>query len=321
MGVLMWEACSQGEVPYGVDKSESDIRRRKSNGEKLTMPNGCNKQLWEIIEGCWYITAELRHKSLETYEYQLDVNVIQKNPLNGLNGRSYEADWISKRESPITLMIMNKETSEREASWYLMLNSHSHIIHTYGFVENNDQLPMLLPEHAIHGNLQIFLQQNHFQPSNKVLITIFLQILNAMIYITNQGVVHGNLCCSNVLVFRMNPTNSLENLVKLTDFSMARTKDYPYVDNELTAISVRYCAPENLKSTDQSNYSEAADVYSLRVLMWEACSHDKVPYGSDTSIDDIRQRRLNDEQLLQPNGCHTRIWTIIEHCLLRTPEI
>ncbi|CAF4423127.1 unnamed protein product, partial [Rotaria sp. Silwood2] len=293
MGVLMWEACSQGEVPDGIDTSENDIRRRKSNGEKLPMPNACNKQLGEIIEGCW---------SLQTYEYQLNVNVIKKNSLNGLHGRFYEADWIPKREPPIILMIMNKETSEREASWYLMLNSHSHIIHTYGFVENNDQLPKLLQERAIHGNLQILLQRKRFQPLNKVLITIFLQILDAMIYITSQGIVHGNLCCSNVLVFRMNPTNSSENLVKLTDF-------------------IRYCAPEILKSIDQSNYSEASDVYSLGVLMWEVCSHGKVPYGSDTSNDDIRQRRLNAEQLLQPNDCHTRIWIIIEHCLLRTPEI
>ncbi|CAF5124620.1 unnamed protein product, partial [Rotaria sp. Silwood1] len=119
----------------------------------------------------------------------------------------------------------------------------------------------------------------------------------------------------------MNPTNSSENLVKLIDFSMTRTKDCSDGDNKSTDISVRYCAPEILKSIDQSNYSEASDVYSLGVLMWEACSHGKVPYGSDTSNDDIRQRRLNDEQLLQPNGCHTRIWIIIEHCLLRTSEM
>ncbi|CAF4910869.1 unnamed protein product [Rotaria sp. Silwood1] len=119
----------------------------------------------------------------------------------------------------------------------------------------------------------------------------------------------------------MNHTNSSENLVKLIDFSMTRTKDCADEDNKSTDISVRYCAPEILKSIDQSNYSEASDVYSLGVLMWEACSHGKVPYGSDTSNDDIRQRRLSDEQLLQPNDCHTRIWIIIEHCLLRTPEI
>ncbi|CAF3953534.1 unnamed protein product [Rotaria sp. Silwood1] len=335
MGVLMWEACSQGKMPYGVDTYESDIRRRKSNDEILPMPNACDEQLWEIIKGCWYITPEIRHtfkymkkllsritfESLETCEYQLDVHVIKKNPLNGLNGRYYEADWIPKREPPIILMIMNKETSECEASWYFKLNVHKHIIHTYGFVRNNDRLPMLLQERAIHGNLQILLQRKRFQPSNKVLITIFLQILDAMMYITDLDIAHGNLCCSNVLVFRMHPTNSTENLVKLTDFSMARTKDCSNVDVKQTTISVRYCAPEILKSAYQSNYFEASDVYSFGVLMWEACSHGTVPYGSDTSIDNIRQRRLNGEQLLPPDDCDARIWTIITQCLLITPEI
>ncbi|CAF4732656.1 unnamed protein product [Rotaria sp. Silwood2] len=100
----------------------------------------------------------------------------------------------------------------------------------------------------------------------------------------------------------MNLIKPSKNLVKLTNFSMTCKKNPSYVDNKQTAISVRYCAPEILKSTDLSNYSEASDVYSFGVLMWEACSQGKVPYGPDTSDDDIRQRRLNDEQLLRPNS-------------------
>ncbi|CAF4310882.1 unnamed protein product [Rotaria sp. Silwood2] len=180
---------------------------------------------------------------------------------------------------------------------------------------------MLLQERATHGNLQILLQNKRFEPSTEVLIGIFLQILDAMIYIGSQDVVLSNLCCSNVLVFRMEPINSSANLVKLTNFSMACRKNSSYADNIQTAISVRYCAPEILKSTDQSNYSEASDVYSFGVLMWEACSQGKVPYGRDTSDDNIRQRRLNDEQLSPPNSCNNQLWTIIGFCLYRTPEM
>ncbi|CAF3453829.1 unnamed protein product, partial [Rotaria sp. Silwood2] len=98
--------------------------------------------------------------SLETYEYQLNVYVRKKNPLNGHYGKFYEADWIPKREPPIILMIMNKETAEREASLYLMLNSHPHIIYTFGYAGNDDRLPMLLQERATHGNLQILLENS-----------------------------------------------------------------------------------------------------------------------------------------------------------------
>ncbi|CAF1443883.1 unnamed protein product [Rotaria sp. Silwood1] len=263
MGILMWEACSQGEVPYGTDTSDNDIRQRKLKGEKLSIPKKCDRQIWNINK-----------LSIEIYEYQLNINVRKKNPLNGHYGKFYEADWIPKRELPIILMILNKETAQHDASFYLTLNSHPHIIHTFGFVGNNDRLPMVLQECATYGNLQILLQSKRFQPSTKVLITILLQILNAMIYISSKDI-----------------------------------------------VLIRYCASEILKSTDKSNYSEASDVYSFGVLMWETCSQGKVPYEFDTSDNDIRQRRLNDEQLLRPNSSHDQIWPIIESCLYRTPEM
>jgi serine/threonine protein kinase len=95
----------------------------------------------------------------------------------------------------------------------------------------------------------------------------------------------------------MNSTNLSGNLIKLTNFSMTRAKDSLNADSRQTAISMRYCAPEILQSTDQSNYSEASDVYSFDVLIWEACSQGIVSYGSYISDNDIRQRRINDEKL------------------------
>jgi serine/threonine protein kinase len=95
----------------------------------------------------------------------------------------------------------------------------------------------------------------------------------------------------------MNSTNLSEILIRLTNFSMARRKDSSNADNRQTAISMRYCAPEILKSTDQSKYSDVSDVYSFDVLMRQACSQGKVSYESYKSDNDIRQRRVNDERL------------------------
>jgi hypothetical protein len=67
---------------------------------------------------------------------------------------------------------------------------------------------------------------------------------------------------------------------------MTRAKDSPNADNRQTAISVRY-----------SEYSEAFDVYSFDVLIWQAFSQGKVSYESYISDNDIRQRKVNDEKL------------------------
>ncbi len=172
------------------------------------------------------------------------MNIKKKDLLNSHHGRFYKADWIPTKEPPIVLMILKNATAEREVSWYLTFNSHPYIVHTFGLVGNNDQLPMLLQEYAPHGNLQTLLQSGRLKPSSNILIEIFLQICDAMIYITKQGAIHGDLCCSNVLVFKMSPLNPSENLIKLTHFSTTCIKDSPYIDNRQTGISMRYCAPE-----------------------------------------------------------------------------
>ena len=75
MGVLMWEACSQGEIPYGLRTSDDDIRHRKLNNEKLRRPKGCHNQIWTVIEDCWYNEPTYRF----SFE-QLKIQFLKINP-------------------------------------------------------------------------------------------------------------------------------------------------------------------------------------------------------------------------------------------------
>jgi ephrin-B len=240
---------------------------------------------------------------------------------NKLYGKFYEAEWIPKKDSSIILLLMNEETARKEVPFYLKLNNHSNIVHTFGLVKNNLRTTVLVQERAPHGNLQILLQNNQLQPSESVLVNIFLQIIEAMIYIIDQMVIHGNLRCENVLVFQMNPLKPQENLIKLTNFNLARHTDPSLMDKRQALIPVRYCAPEVLQNTDPTKYSELSDVYSMGVLMWEACSKGDIPYGSDRSDDDVRKCRLNNETLSQPNECTNLIWNVIKDCWYREPEL
>ena len=238
-----------------------------------------------------------------------------------MNGRFYEADWIPKKDPPILLFVIDGPAAEHDALLYMKFSSHSHIIHTFGLVKNDRQSIMLLQERAPNGNLQTLLQSGNFQPLPNVLVEIFLQIVNAMIYVTGQGIIHGDLRCANILVFEIDTSQPKRNLVKLTNFSFARTKDQSIINNRLPDSHVRYCAPEILQSEDGLNYSELSDVYSLGVLMWEACSKGEVPYGSRTSDHDIRQQKLKDQNLTRPKDCPNKLWVVIEHCWLRELSI
>lgn len=251
----------------------------------------------------------------------MNIDVRMGNQLYGKFGKKFhEGEWIPKKDPSIILLIMDEQTARKQVPFYLQLNSHSHIIHTFGLVKHKIHETVLVQERAPHGNLQFLLRNNQFQPSASVLVRIFLQIIDAMIYMVDQRVIHGDLRCENILVFQMNSLEPKENLVKLTNFNSARHTDSSVMYNCQTVNPVRYCAPEILKNSDQSSYSESSDVYSMGVLMWEACSKGDIPHGSDASDEDVRQRRLNNETLSKPNECDHQIWTIIEYCFYREPE-
>ncbi len=88
----------------------------------------------------------------------------------------------------------------------------------------------------------------------------------------------------------------------------------------MTIIPTRYAAPEIILSDDKLNYSEKSDVYSMGILMWEACSYGELPYSSLDNDYDVRRRKLNDERLPRPPLCTDELWIIINECWYQDPE-
>ena len=233
----------------------------------------------------------------------------------------HEAQWISGNKGPIILIEKNEEPSEHELSFYTKFKNHRHVVHTYGFVDNDHRSTMILQERAPLGNLKVLIESGQFQPSAQVLVVIFLQIITTMIDIVAEGLVHGDLRCENILVFEMHPSDPDRNLVKLSNFILAHKNDPSHSDERRLPIPVRYCALEILRSAGRSNYSEYSDVYSMGVLMWQAYSKGKLPYQSSTTNSEVRQRKLKGEKPLRPYMCHEQIWSIIEECLLNELSI
>ncbi|CAK9188699.1 unnamed protein product [Sphagnum troendelagicum] len=184
---------------------------------------------------------------------------------------------------------------------------------------------MLLQERAPHGDLGELLRENDFKPIEKVSCEIFVQLCEALIFLAYNSIVHGDVACRNVLVFRSNPTEPSDNLVKLTDFGLTRASAiYSIADSSasstMTVVPVRYAAPEILQTMDGSNYSDKSDVYSMGVLMWEVCSRGTLPYASVDRDEDIRRRKMNNERLPQPSSCSDQLWAIMNQCWHQQPH-
>ena len=54
MGVLMWQALSNGGIPYESSITQAEVHQRKLNKELLQRPSHVQANLWQIIVDCWY---------------------------------------------------------------------------------------------------------------------------------------------------------------------------------------------------------------------------------------------------------------------------
>ena len=162
------------------------------------------------------------------FAYQIGVHVKMKSKLFTISNKTfYEAEWIHEKPSPLTLIEMKGNGMINEILTNVSLN-HPHIIKTYGLVEPTDQMRMthsilVLQEFAREGNLAELLQRNMFRPNINIINEIIIQITGAMIYLSKEKIVHGDLACRNVLVFKTDATHPDKNLVKLIDFGFNTT--------------------------------------------------------------------------------------------------
>jgi serine/threonine protein kinase len=258
------------------------------------------------------------------YAYKQDVDVRKGEKLTGGFGKTiYKAEWINGKGSPIVLLEMEGSKASEEILLYISL-SHPHIIKTYGLVKPNTQIintksVLLLQEYARDGDLGRMLSDRYFIPSQSVLLEIFIQISDAMSYLTGVNIIHGDLACRNVLVFKSDPQDPKRNLVKLIDFGLTRDESIPL--DEKISIPVRYAATEILRSNGRSGYSEKSDVFSFAVLMWEAYSPEKrMPYELISDDKEVCQRKLNGEKLPRPDKCDAEIWALMLKCWNDRPE-
>jgi serine/threonine protein kinase len=281
--------------------------------------------------------------SKRNYKFKLGVDIERsENPLFETTGKIlYEAKWIGNPNGPpIALLILQGARAEKEASFYEYVTRHPNIVYTYGLVEyphqhlndDSDTFVALLQEMAPLRNLHNVLKHRVERHPNKPFSTdlinqIFLQITDAMIFLSEKNIIHGDLACRNVLVFRIDETEPKQTLVKLTDFGISRGNTiYSKIEAIATVIDtvpIRSSPPEVLQNNDNNTtnvYSEKSDMYAMGVLMWEIYSNGNIPWGKIAKESDIRQKVINGERLSRPENCKSdRQWELILKCMSQAP--
>uniref|UniRef100_A0A914PLZ8 Protein kinase domain-containing protein n=1 Tax=Panagrolaimus davidi TaxID=227884 RepID=A0A914PLZ8_9BILA len=174
-----------------------------------------------------------------------------------------------------TATTMNKYELEqvyREIDVALKIGFNHHICCLLGWTKYQ-QIPMLIFEHVDGPNLHSWIQASPLESkSEKDIAKILWQICDAMMHISASGVVHNDLAARNILL------NSLLE-VKVADFGLASLLDEIQIYIATTSqkrLPLRWMAIEAMKDRI---FSEASDVWSFGVLIWEIFNNGNVPYA------------------------------------------
>lgn len=160
---------------------------------------------------------------------------------------------------------------KREANSIASL-SHPNIvnIHDVG-IENN--INFIVMEYVNGKTLKQIIKET-VRLSTLNTLAISTQIAKALEYAHKNNIVHRDIKPDNILITE-------DNIVKLTDFGIAKVTDSVTITNSNNIIgSVHYFSPEQAKG---KFVDCRADIYALGIVMYEMITG-QVPFNSDNSI-------------------------------------
>ena len=172
-------------------------------------------------------------------------------------------------------------------------------------------IPMPL---ADGGNLYDWLRRlRHGQTRIREIIAVFLQICAGLQAIHDAGLIHGDITPGNVLFG--------EGKVKIADLGLCRyvggeAGSGPERTHSSSLGTLAYMAPEKFFAARQKDISEASDVYSICVMLYEALDGEP-PFDGD--FDDLKHKH----QAVAPTriqGISDALWGVIQRGLEKDPS-
>lgn len=150
--------------------------------------------------------------------------------------------------------------------------SHPNIVNVYDFGSENN-INFIVMEYIIGKTLKQLIKEN-VRLNTLNALDIALQITKALEYAHRNNIIHRDIKPDNILITE-------DNLVKLTDFGIAKVTDSATITNSSKILgSAHYFSPEQAKG----NFVDyRTDIYALGAVMYEMFTG-QVPFNGENSI-------------------------------------
>ena len=153
--------------------------------------------------------------------------------------------------------------------------SHPHIVHTFGSTSSNGEFSLLME--FLEEDLDRWIIKKHADTPIERLeaLDVLLQIAEAMQYLHQEKVVHGDLKPQNILLSEIPISEDVVYIVvKVADFGEAQVVDYRTESNfKPSKGTTRWVAPEVLRCRMDPNllltHPYKADVYAFGLIAYQ----------------------------------------------------
>ena len=204
----------------------------------------------------------------------------------------------NKFDTNVAIKILNKEFINNEnirkrflaEAKNMFRMSHPNIIKVTDLIDEGDTVAFVM-EYIEGDTLKDYLERKGNLNDDEIK-TIFTQMLAAVAYVHEQGLIHRDIKPSNFMI-------SPKGQVKLLDFGIAKNTDTNSAEYTQTSTSQQmgtpmYMSPEQVNET--KSVTAQSDIYSLGVVLWQMVMGQK-PYDTKTLSNFELQLKIVQEPL------------------------